>query len=283
MTTPSHSSAGVKSRELGLRIAAAAVLIPVVLAIVWLGGWWYAALLVVAGGLMAHEWCSIVHPGSMAQLALHLGAVLAAALASGLFGGAAAIACIAVIWLVAGLHANRASPESRFWAYAGVPYVALPVVALAALRSDPAYGLIAVVWLLVVVWSADTAAYAAGRGIGGPKLAPSISPNKTWAGLGGAAVGAAVAGGLAGWLMGLPWLGPVVLIASLLGVVEQLGDLFESHLKRQYGVKDSGTIIPGHGGMLDRVDGLVAAASVAVLIGMANSDAHQIGAGLLAW
>jgi phosphatidate cytidylyltransferase len=273
----------VKSRELGLRIAAAAVLIPVVLAIVWFGGWWFAALLGLAGGLMAREWCALVHPGSPAQLALHLLAVLAAALVSGIFGGAAATMCIAVIWLVAGLHAQRVSPESRFWAFAGVPYVALPVTALVSLRSDPAYGLTAVVWLLVVVWSADTAAYAAGRGIGGPKLAPAISPNKTWAGLGGAAVGAAVAGGLAGWLTELPWLAPVVLVAALLGVVEQMGDLFESHLKRQYGVKDSGTIIPGHGGMLDRVDGLVAAALAAFLIGMANSDAQRVGTGLLVW
>lgn len=273
----------MKSRELGLRIAAAAVLIPVVLAIVWHGGWWFAVLLVVAGGLMAQEWCAIVHPGSPAQLALHLVAVLAAALVSGLLGGAAAAVCIAAIWLIAGLHAQRVSTASRFWAFAGVPYVALPVAALFALRSDPAYGLTAVVWLMVVVWSADTAAYAAGRGIGGPKLAPAISPNKTWAGLGGAAVGAAVAGGVAGWLMELPWLGPVVLIAALLGVVEQLGDLFESSLKRQYSVKDSGTIIPGHGGMLDRVDGLVAAALAAVLIGMANSDTQGIGTGLLVW
>lgn len=282
MTIPSRSSAGVKGRELGLRIAAAAVLIPVVLAIVWLGGWWFAALLLLAGGLMAQEWCAIVHPGSSVQLALHLLAVLAAAILSGIFGGAAATLGIAAIWLVAGLQAHRVS-ERRFWAFAGVPYVALPVVALVALRSDPAFGLTAVVWLMVVVWSADTAAYAAGRGIGGPKLAPAISPNKTWAGLGGAAVGAAVAGGLVGWIMELPWLLPVVLVAAVLGVVEQLGDLFESSLKRQHGVKDSGTIIPGHGGMLDRVDGLVAATLAAVLIGMANSDGQRIGTGLLVW
>jgi phosphatidate cytidylyltransferase len=271
-----------------VRIAAAAVLIPLVLAVVWLGGWWFAGLLALAGGLMAREWCAMVHAGSAPQLALHLLAVLAAVVVSGLYGGAAATLCVAAIWLAAALHAWRTMPGPRngsrlFWAFAGVAYVALPVVALMSLRADPAYGLIAVVWLLVVVWSADTAAYAAGRGIGGPKLAPAISPGKTWAGLVGAAVGAALAGGLVGWLAGLPWLAPVVLIAGLLGVIEQLGDLFESLLKRHHGVKDSGAVIPGHGGMLDRVDGLVAAALAAVVIGLVNSGPQHTAAGLLLW
>lgn len=281
--THGHSFPGARHRELGVRIIAAAVLIPLVLALVWLGGWWFAGLLVLAGGLMAREWCTIVHGGSHVQLGLHLLAVLAATLVSGFYGSAAALACIALIWLVASVHVRMARHRHGFWVFAGVPYVALPLVALVSLRADPGYGLLAVGWLFVVVWSADTAAYAAGRGIGGPKLAPSISPNKTWAGMGGAAAGAALAGGLGGWLADLPWLAPVVVIAAVIGVVEQLGDLFESRLKRHHGVKDSGAVIPGHGGMLDRVDGLVAASLVAVLVGAANSGGHNAGAGLLAW
>lgn len=276
-------SFGARHRDLGVRIVAAAVLIPLVLGLVWLGGWWFAGLLVLVGGLMAREWCAIVHGGSNVQLGLHLLAVLAAALVSGLYGSASALASVALIWLAAAVHARLARHRHGFWVYAGVPYVALPLVALVSLRADPVYGLIAVGWLFVVVWSADTAAYAAGRGIGGPKLAPSISPNKTWAGMGGAAAGAALAGGIAGWLADLPWLLPVVVIAAVIGVLEQLGDLFESLLKRQYGVKDSGAVIPGHGGMLDRVDGLVAASLAAVLVGAANSAGHNAGAGLLAW
>jgi phosphatidate cytidylyltransferase len=232
---------------------------------------------------MAREWCTIVHGGSPVQLALHLLAVLAAAVVAALYGSVAALACIAVIWLAAAIHVRIAGYRHGFWPFAGVLYVALPLVALMSLRADPVYGLIAVAWLFVVVWSADTGAYAAGRGIGGPKLAPSISPNKTWAGLAGAAVGAALAGGLAGWLADLPSLAPVVIIAAVIGVVEQLGDLFESLLKRHHGVKDSGAVIPGHGGMLDRVDGLVAASLVAVLVGAANPGAQNAGAGLLAW
>jgi phosphatidate cytidylyltransferase len=271
------------SRELTVRIAAAAVLIPLVLAVAWLGGWWFAGLLALAGGLMAREWCAIVHPNSAVQLWLHLLAVLAATLVPAFYGAGAALLFVAAIWLAAALQAGTADPRPGLWAFAGVPYVALPVVALVSLRADPAYGLTAIIWLLVVVWSADTAAYAAGRGIGGPKLAPSVSPNKTWAGLGGAAGGAALAGGLAGWAAGLPWLAPVIAIAALIGVIEQMGDLFESLLKRQHGVKDSGALIPGHGGMLDRVDGLVAAALAGVLIGALHAGPENSGAGLLAW
>jgi phosphatidate cytidylyltransferase len=279
--TAAPSPARARSRELTLRIAAAAVLIPLVLALVWLGEWWFAGLLVLAGAMMAHEWCAIVHRGSPVQFSLHLLAVVAAALVPPLLGGATAFVFIVAIWLAAALHARAARPG--FWALAGVPYVALPILALMSLRADPDHGLTAVVWLLVVVWSADTAAYAAGRGIGGPKLAPAISPNKTWAGLGGAAFGAAVAGGLVGVLAGMPSIVPLVLIGALLGVVEQMGDLFESHLKRQHAVKDSGAAIPGHGGMLDRVDGLVAASLAAVLIGLVHSGAQHPGAGVLVW
>jgi phosphatidate cytidylyltransferase len=271
------------SRELRLRIVAAAMLIPLVLAVAWLGGWWFAALLALAGGLMAREWCAIVHPNSAVQFWLHLLAVLAAVMVTGRYGAGAGLASIAAIWLAAAFQAGTADPRLSLWAFAGVPYVALPVVALLSLRADPAYGLTAIIWLLVVVWSADTAAYAAGRGIGGPKLAPSVSPNKTWAGLGGAAGGAALAGGLAGWAAGLPWLAPVIAIAALIGVIEQMGDLFESLLKRQHGVKDSGALIPGHGGMLDRVDGLVAAALAGVVIGALHAGPENSGAGLLAW
>jgi phosphatidate cytidylyltransferase len=114
-------------------------------------------------------------------------------------------------------------------------------------------------WLLAVVWAADICAYFAGRVIGGPKLAPRISPKKTWAGLWGAVAGGAVVGLVVGYLAGSAGFLRLVVLGGLLAIVEQLGDLFESALKRHYGVKDSGRLIPGHGGVLDRVDGLVAA------------------------
>lgn len=145
---------------------------------------------------------------------------------------------------------------------AGFGYAVLAVAALAWLRADPAGGRPALIFLLVVVWCSDIGAYAAGRLIGGRKLAPSISPGKTWSGAAGgllaAIVGAEVVAAL--W-NGRP--GPAMLAAAVLGVASQLGDLLESAVKRQFGVKDSGHLIPGHGGLLDRLDGLMAAALVA--------------------
>jgi phosphatidate cytidylyltransferase len=145
---------------------------------------------------------------------------------------------------------------------AGLGYVVLAMVALAWLRADPAGGRPALIFLVAVVWCSDIGAYLAGRLIGGRKLAPSISPGKTWSGAAGGLL-AAVAGAevVAALWNGRP--GPAMLAAIVLGVASQLGDLLESAVKRRFGVKDSSHLIPGHGGLLDRLDGLMAAAVVA--------------------
>jgi phosphatidate cytidylyltransferase len=150
------------------------------------------------------------------------------------------------------------------WHVAGFLYALVPAVAVLWIREIPGLGLSMVVWVFVVVWSTDIGAFFAGRAIGGPKLAPSISPNKTFAGL----IGGMVSAGLAGWawvdFSGVPslflWLGPPLAFAA------QAGDLFESWLKRRAKAKDSGTWLPGHGGLLDRADGLVVVAPLTVLI-----------------
>jgi phosphatidate cytidylyltransferase len=136
---------------------------------------------------------------------------------------------------------------------------------------------------MVTVWSADSLAYFAGRIIGGPKLAPVISPKKTWAGLGGAVAGSALASLAFALIAGLPGLFLLAFLAGLLAIVEQAGDLFKSAMKRHYGVKDSGRLIPGHGGVIDRVDGLVAVAMAAALIGLSRGGMEATGAGLLVW
>jgi phosphatidate cytidylyltransferase len=150
------------------------------------------------------------------------------------------------------------------WHAAGFLYALVPALAVLWIREIPSLGLSMVVWVFVVVWSTDIGAFFAGRAIGGPKLAPSISPNKTFAGL----IGGMVSAGLAGWawvdFSGVPslflWLGPPLALAA------QAGDLFESWLKRRAKAKDSGTWLPGHGGLLDRADGLVVVAPLTVLI-----------------
>ena len=143
----------------------------------------------------------------------------------------------------------------------GALYVGVPACALVWLRADVPGGMQHLIWLLIVIWATDICAYLVGRTVGGPKLAPRISPGKTWSGLLGGVAGATLLGGVVAHALGAGyWLAAAV--GGCLAVVGQVGDLFESALKRQAGVKDSGHLIPGHGGLLDRIDGLVFAAPV---------------------
>ena len=193
------------------------------------------------------------------------GAVAIAALALAVFGWpAAALAAVAAGAIGAGLVAAQ-TRRARSWAALGVLYLVVPCIALIWLRWEPAVGREVVVWLLAVVWATDIGAYGFGRAIGGPKLAPRFSPKKTWAGLiGGMAAAAAIGWGLAAsFAIGDPV--GLALAASLLAVLGQIGDVSESAIKRHFRVKDSSGLIPGHGGLLDRVDGLLAVAPVAAL------------------
>lgn len=163
------------------------------------------------------------------------------------------------------------------WLAFGVLYVGLAGIALIHLRGDAAVGRANVLFLFLVVWASDIGAYLAGRSLGGPKLAPAISPNKTWSGAIGGLLSAVTAGMLAAYVMEGRLSGGAVLVAAALGLVSQLGDLFESWIKRRFHVKDSSSLIPGHGGLLDRLDGVLAAAPAAALIGL------WLGAGGLLW
>jgi phosphatidate cytidylyltransferase len=274
---------GAKWGDLGVRTLSAAVLIPAVLADVWIGGIWFHLFVALIGILMALEWVTIVHGGSPLQFALHAAGAMCGALLPldvGLQGGLLAIAVLAVLSAAAAFHEERAGPK---WRYLGVVYVSVPPIALVILRDDPVHGIAAIVLIMLMVWAADTFAYFAGRIIGGPKLAPRISPKKTWAGLGGAMAGSAVAAFAVAKTLGIDAAVILVLVAALLAIVEQGGDLFKSAMKRQYGVKDSGRLIPGHGGVIDRVDGLVAVATAAALIGAARAGVEHAGSGLLLW
>lgn len=158
----------------------------------------------------------------------------------------------------------------------GLPYIAMPAASLVWLRLDPASGFVTILWLLCVVWATDIGAYAFGRLIGGPKLAPRFSPKKTWAGLiGGMLSAAGVGAGIAAWA-GLAVVGFGLLSAGL-AVMSQAGDLFESWVKRRFNVKDSSNIIPGHGGVLDRVDGVLPVAVVVAVLALVQ------GGGILTW
>lgn len=275
--------AAPKWADLGVRLVSAVVLIPAVIADVWAGGIWFNLFVALLGVLMANEWVTICHRQDQRQFALHAAAAIAGALLPLEVGIWGSLAAIAVLWAISAGFARYQDPTGAKWRYLGVPYVSLPAIALVLLRNDQLYGIAAIIWIMVTVWSADSLAYFAGRIIGGPKLAPVISPKKTWAGLGGAVAGSALASLAFAIIAGLPGLLLLAFLAGLLAIVEQAGDLFKSAMKRHYGVKDSGRLIPGHGGVIDRVDGLVAVAMAAALIGLTRGGMEATGAGLLVW
>jgi phosphatidate cytidylyltransferase len=250
---------------LALRIVSAIVLaVPAIAAIAW-GRPALEIWLAVAVVLMAREWHTLCGGAGWtgSRMALVIGGLAALALAAVDRTGAAVVVAllgIPVVWLAA----SRETGTKPWFIAAGLPYIALPAVALSWMRALPEAGLLNIAWLFGVVWATDIAAYFVGRTLGGPKLAPRVSPGKTWSGAIGGGLGAAVVGaGLALGADAAPI--PAVLASLVLSVVAQAGDLAESAVKRHFGVKDSGSIIPGHGGLFDRADALLAAAPVAAL------------------
>jgi phosphatidate cytidylyltransferase len=277
VSSDKKSSAGFS--DLGVRSLSALALVPLALLDVWAGGIWFQMFAGCLGILMAFELQRIAGMNSDTQFALLVIGVLVAAFLPAAEGQGIALMVVLGLWLVANLVLGG---KANFWHRFALGYVSLPVLALVVLRNSAPDGLQAVVFTMLLVWSADTLAYFAGRIIGGPKLAPRLSPKKTWAGLGGAICGAVIVA-LAFQVF---WRGGgftlLPLLAAVLALVEQAGDILESSLKRRFGVKDSGTMIPGHGGVLDRIDGLMAVAAVAALAGWLM-NAAQPATGLFAW
>jgi phosphatidate cytidylyltransferase len=259
MTESPDQPQGANWRDLGIRTLSSAILMPAVLLDVWLGDIWFHLLVALLAVMMAHEWSNIVHDRNSAQFALHCAGALCGAFLTVALDWPATLLVLAVISFVSIALAVLQKRKMCFWVLVGVPYVGLPAMAFVILRGQTYAGMLTIMWLFAVVWAADIFAYFAGRLIGGAKLAPRVSPKKTWAGLWGAVAGGVVAGLGMGYWAGSTNVLVLPVLGAVLAIVEQLGDLFESALKRHYGVKDSGRLIPGHGGVLDRVDGLVAA------------------------
>jgi len=269
---------GRLGNDFRLRLAAGLGMGAVALAFTLAGVMPFAVLVVLVALVVAWEWGRLVHGTEAgAIVAVLIGAAaLAGILAAVGLGGLGLLALPIGAILAALLSLGRNSIFSAL----GVFYAGLPTVALIWLRSDASYGLLAVIFLVAVVVTADSASFVAGRLLGRAKLWPAVSPNKTWAGLIGAVIASAVVGGL--FWFALPEASAVRLAATggVLALVAQAGDLAESALKRRFGAKDSGTLIPGHGGVMDRVDGLVAAAAV-VGIAAIVIDVHSPARALL--
>ena len=262
-----------RNSDLPARFAAGVVMIAVAVVVTYASGWPFRILATLAAAVMLLEWADMHRtPRVWTWLAICAVAAVLLAGAEYLFPAAAnnptlvhpadvsewrGFAAIAVVAVALGLLSRRLSMG---W---GVLYVGVPAFALVQLNW--AWSEL-VLWAFLVTWATDILAYFAGRAIGGPKLAPRISPNKTWAGLAGGVVGAAAVAWLAAYFLELD---PVFrYVGAPMGLLAQLGDLYESSVKRRKGVKDSGRILPGHGGVLDRLDGLlpVALATYAVLL-----------------
>jgi phosphatidate cytidylyltransferase len=254
-----------------------------------LGGWIFAATCAIAAAVVLWEWTALVAGAAQWRiLAPGVAALLIAAallqhwtpVAAGvaIVAGAAAAAAVA-----AGLPHRDGRRISPLWIAAGVIYASVIVISLIPLRSDPEMGAAVLLFVFAAVWATDIFAYLVGRALRGPLLWPQLSPKKTWAGaIGGLAGGIAAGSSVAYASAGTP---PLIaaFLALILSIAAQAGDLFESWVKRRFGAKDAGRLIPGHGGVMDRVDGLLVAALVAVLIGALRYGTAASARGLLVW
>jgi phosphatidate cytidylyltransferase len=253
-------------RELKLRIASGFVLAALALGATWAGGFAFQLLSVAIGLLVYYEWSTITKLAEQDFQGNAVGwlsqAVIAAFVLLDYMSYSlpvlAAAFVLSALWVLI--------KKTSWWLPAGVAYAGLTSISLAAIRGADYLGLIAMLFVFAVVWGTDIFAYFVGRAVGGPKLAPAISPGKTWSG----AIGGAVCGVVAGVAVFMAHFSlddaRIPIVALLLSVASQVGDLFESYVKRRFGVKDSSQLIPGHGGVMDRVDGLIFAAVAALLL-----------------
>ena len=270
-----------RGSQLALRVGSALVLAPLAIATAYLGGWPFALFWGVAAVGVLWEWTSLVAPGDQRSVLLAGGAALALTIALAASGHI--LAALIVLAMGALVAAALAVAERRAWVAGGIPYAGALAIAPIVLRSDGEEGFLALIFLFAVVWTTDISAYFVGRAVGGPKLMPQVSPKKTWAGaLGGLLAAVAVAIAVAKLASLTAWFA-FAMLAVVLSLSAQAGDLFESFLKRRFGAKDSSHLIPGHGGLMDRLDGFVTASLAAALIGLARGGLEAPGRGLLLW
>ena len=227
-----------------LRVISSVVLAPIAVLVAWVGGVPFVVFWTVAASIVLWEWSALVKNSSLVGKSF------------GSFYG----------WMIAGL------------VYAGVLLLA-PIV----LRRDPALGFVAIMFLFAIVWVTDIAAYFVGRALGGPKLWPAVSPKKTWSGAVAGTLGGVAVGLLVVKLAGLVVAPMLVMVALVLSIIAQAGDLLESAIKRHFGAKDASQLIPGHGGLMDRLDGFLTAVAAAVMVGLLRGGLEGPARGLLVW
>jgi phosphatidate cytidylyltransferase len=267
--------------NLTLRILSSLVLAPLAIAAAYFGGVAFIAFWALAAIAVLWEWDNLVCTIERNQVfTIGVAALLGAAVMLALGRHVTAAGLIALSFLGS---AVLAPATRRFWCAMGTIYAGALLIAPVLLRRDAELGFAAIVLLFVVVWSTDIAAYFIGRALGGPKLMPRVSPNKTWSGAAGGTLAAVLGGIMVTQQIGAGSLVIAGAIALLLSVVSQAGDLLESAIKRRFAAKDAGHLIPGHGGVMDRLDGFVAAAVAGALIGVAHGGWEAPARGLMVW
>jgi phosphatidate cytidylyltransferase len=269
--------------DLKRRVPSAILMIVIVLVATWYGGFPFLLFWAFAAIIVWYEWATIVRVAHKTTvLALGFFALAVAAVLISIHIPLAAVAAV-VVGAVFAAALTSGESETRLWSGGGLIYAGLVVLPVVLLRNDALFGFLAVIWLFAVVWLTDIAAYFCGRFIGGPKLAPLISPKKTWSGaIGGTLFGIAGGVGVAAYATGRTAVMHFV-VAFAVSVFSQMGDIFESSVKRKFGKKDSSGILPGHGGVMDRIDAFIAAAALALLIGLARGGVAEPAVGLLQW
>jgi phosphatidate cytidylyltransferase len=277
---PLHSL-GLGRSELLLRVCSALVLAPLAIVTAYVGGWWFAAFWGIAALGTFWEWSALMAATHRRSI-MTIGA-LSIAIAIAFAAAGHAIVGLAVVAIGTVATASLTPAQMRIWLAAGVPYSASIAAAPIMLRADAQYGFLAVLFLFAIVWGSDIAAYFFGRAIGGAKLLPQVSPKKTWSGAIAGTAAAIAAGLIVARAAGVAGSFALAMLAAVLSVFSQAGDLLESFLKRRFGAKDTSRLIPGHGGLMDRLDAFVVASVVATLIGIARGGLEAPGRGLLVW
>ena len=272
-------TAAVGRSNLALRVLSSLVLAPLAIAVAYFGGPVFVLFWAIAALGVLWEWQTLVcahdrNPVLTLGIVTLVGAALLVAF--GWPGTAVALVALGALGI-----ATLASRVRRFWCSAGLLYAAALLIAPTILRGDPALGFAAILFLFVIVWLTDIVAYFVGRAVGGPKLMPAVSPNKTWSG----AIGGTVAGVVGGVVLARQFgVGPSsAVVAFVLSVISQAGDLAESALKRAFQVKDASQLLPGHGGLMDRLDGFIAAAAAAAALGLLHGGLEAPARGLMVW
>lgn len=252
--------------SLARRVGSSLVLVPVTVAAAYAGGVIFVALTALAAILMLFEWARIVDGRDFSAVFYSLALGGAAAFAVAAVGAFPMAYAICAATGAAAFAASYWGAKRKLWAALGAAYIIAPTVALIWLRNEYDSGRALTLMLFAIVWSADSGAYFAGRLVGGPKMSPLVSPAKTWAGAAAGLImgaGAGAAGAI--WIYGEGSVGLYILGGSLLGVSSILGDFAESAIKRRFGFKDASQLIPGHGGVLDRLDGMIFATTAMTL------------------